>query len=454
MGFLAIFPAIYAAYIAYRYSPARAFVEVYIPVLLLLPMYFRWSLPALPDPTFEQAAILPIAAIFLMREGSRWKFSFGDFLILSFAACNAISEYVNTGYDSAQNLMFDQIASVVFPYMLAKGLIQPHRLTVAFAKKFVVCLFLVSILSVYEFRFARTPWILLRRFYPGQGLEWGTSFRYGFARIGGPFGHAILAGLIFAVAFRLQRWLEWSGYWEPHFRWLKGLKISKARVITIVIVGGIIMTMVRGPWLGGILGACLVAVGRTRRRVGALVTIAAVLVLVGLPAASSFYAYASVGRAHAKTDSQETAAYRMELLTKYVATAMERPVWGYGLNTWPKDPSAPSIDNSYLLMCLMHGVIAAGLLVAIMLTTTFRLVRFEMRSPVVYPLGSSLGFTLAGMFVVYFVTIATVYMGLQTIPVFAIIAGWSEGYLMGNRRSIAPESKLGGPPYYFNRVVT
>lgn len=454
MGFIVLIPAVWGAYVAFRHSPARAFVEVYIPVLLLLPMYFRWSLPALPDPTFEQATILPIAAIFLVREGKRWKFSFGDLLIFSFAACNAISEYVNTGYDSAQNLMFDQVASVVLPYILAKGLIEPHRIRVAFAKRFVSCLCIVSILSIYEFRFALTPWILLRRFYPGQGLEWGTSFRYGFARIGGPFGHAILAGLIFAIAFRLQRWLEWSGYWQPHFRRLRGFKISKPRLITAVIVCGIVMTMVRGPWLGGILGACLTAVGRTRHRVGALLTIAAALLMIGLPVASSFYAYASVGRAHAKTVSQETAAYRMELLTKYVDTAMERPAWGYGLNTWPKDPSAPSIDNSYLLLSLMHGLIAAGLLVAIMITTTFRLIRFEMRAPTIYPLGSSLGFTLAGIFVVYFVTIATVYMGLQTIPVFAIIAGWSEGYLMANHQSFAERPILVAPTHYFNRVVT
>ena len=64
MGFLPIFPALIAAYVALRYSPARAFVQVYIPVLLLLPMYYRWVIPALPDPTFEQATILPIAAVF------------------------------------------------------------------------------------------------------------------------------------------------------------------------------------------------------------------------------------------------------------------------------------------------------------------------------------------------------------------------------------------------------
>jgi hypothetical protein len=348
--------------------------------------------------------------------------------------------------------MFDMVASVIFPYMLAKGLIESHRSSVEFAKKIVMMLFWVSIVSVYEFRMAITPWLVLRRFFPGQGLEWGTSFRYGFARIGGPFGHAILAGLVLAVGFRLQRWLEWSGEWEPYFRGFKWLKVSKARVITLGLIGGISMTMVRGPWLGGVVGACLTAVGRTRKRGRALLAIAAVVVIIGIPAASSFYAYASVGRANAKTDSQETAAYRMELLDKYVTTALERPIWGYGRNTWPKDPSAPSIDNFYLLLCLMHGMIAVGLLVTIMVTMIFRLVWSEFLSPVSYPLGSSLGFTLAGIFVVYAVTIATVYMGLQSLPVFAIIAGWSEGYLIRPWASMS-ESGVARSKIPFKRVV-
>jgi hypothetical protein len=452
MGFLPIIPGLIAAYVAFRYSPARAFLHVYVPVLLLLPMYYRWVIPALPDPTFEQATILPIAAVFLMRQGRHWKFSFADILVVAFAACVGTSEYINAGYNEAQNLMFDMVASVIFPYMLAKGLIEPQRMSIDFAKKFVMMLFIVAIISVYEFRMGMTPWILLRRFYPTQGLEWTTSFRYGFARIGGPFAHAILAGLVFAVAYRLQRWLEWSGQWEPRFSKLKWLPISKARLITLVIVGGIIMTMVRGPWLGGVVGACLTAVGRTRHRGRALLGIAATLVIIGIPAASSFYAYASVGRAHAKTTSQETAAYRMELIDKYVEKALLRPVWGYGRNTWPKNPTAPSIDNYYLLLCLMHGLVAVGLLLAIMVTSAFRLVWFEMHSPIREPLGSALGFTLAGIFVVYAVTIATVYMGLQTIPVFALITGWSEGYMLqGWRRP--PDPYVAPPAFSFNRVV-
>lgn len=460
MGFLPIIPALIAAYVAMRQSAWHAYLNVYIPVLLLLPMYYRWVLPMLPDPTFEQATILPVAAVFLFRDGgSRWKFTMMDFFIGAFACCIGISEYVNAGYNEAQNLMFDMIATVVLPYVLSKGLLQNEARSIAVSKRMVMCFLAVSIVSVYEFRMGVTPWIVLRRFYPGQGLEWGTSFRYGFARIAGPYAHAILAGLVLTVGLMLQLWLTFSKKWEPHFKGLEWLTISKSTLITIGLIGGIVMTMVRGPWLGGIAGLTLASVGLAKNRKRALVAIIAAVIVIGVPAAVAFRSYASVGRAHAKTESQETAAYRVELIDKYLDIARQRPWLGYGRNTWPQIQSAPSIDNYYLLLSLMHGTVAVGLFVAMMVILIFRLMRLEMDLPVRLPRGSSLGFVLAGMFVLYAVTLATVYMGMQAIPMFAILTGWSEAYLMTrksdsyliHRRKTEVTYR---PAYSYQRIVT
>jgi hypothetical protein len=408
-----------------------AFLLVYLPVLLLLPEYYRWVIPAFPDPTFSQAAILPIAAVFAVRELKRWRFSWNDGLIFAFAACIGFSEYSNAGYKEAQNLLFDMIASVVLPYMLAKGLIEPKRMRVPFARRIAWLLFLVSVISVFEFRMGMTPWqIVFNRFFPGQGEGWITTFRYGLARIAGPYGHAILAGLVLVVGYRFQRWLEWSGNWEPRFRRLAGLRISKARIISIGLAAGVGMTLVRGPWLGGILGAIVTAVGLTKNRKRALLVLAAGILAIGVPAASMFYTYASVGRRAAKTDSQETAAYRLELVDKYIDIALQKRALGWGRNTWPKVPGMTSIDNYYLLLALMHGLAADALLVLLIIGTTVRLVLFELKRPLPRVRGASFGFTLAGIFVGFGVTIATVYMGLTVIPLFALLTGWAEGYLV------------------------
>jgi hypothetical protein len=459
MGFLPIIPALIAAYVATNQTAWRAYLNVYIPVLLLLPMYYRWVIPMLPDPTFEQATILPIAAVFLYRDGMRWKFSMMDFFMAAFAGCIGTSEYINAGYNEAQNLMFDMIATVVFPYMLTKGLLQTEARSIALAKRMVMMFLAVSIISVYEFRMGLSPWIFMRHFFPGQGLEWVTSFRYGFARIAGPYAHAILAGLVLTVGLMLQLWLTFSKKWEPQFKGLEWLPISKSTLITLGLLGGIVMTMVRGPWLGGVAGLTLASVGLAKHRLRALIVIVVTSLVVGIPAASAFWAYASVGRAHSKTASQETAAYRVELMDKYLDFVKQKPLLGYGRNTWPQIHTAPSIDNYYLLLSLMHGTVSMGLFVSIMLIMIFRLMRFEMSLPVRLPRGSSLGFILAGSFVLYAVTLATVYMGMQAIPVFAIMTGWSEAYLLTrksdtyliNRRKVEIAYR---PAFAFQRVVT
>lgn len=452
MQLLAIVPGIWAAIVAFTKSPQKAFLSVYIPVLLCLPDYYRWIVPGIPKPSFSHAAILPIAFAFILKGGWRWRVSVSDFLVLGFAFFIGYSEYTNAGYKDAQNLMFEMICLVVLPYVLSKGLIEPTGLRVAFGKRLVFCLFVVSVISLYEFKFASTPWrMVLDRFFPGQGDGWVTTFRWGFARVAGPYGHAILAGTILVIGFRIQRWLEWSGAWEPRFR---SIAWPKARVITFGLVGGILMTMVRGPWIGAQLAAGISMIGRAKNRWLAVSTVAGVLVVVGIPVGTVFYRYASVGRANAKTVAQESAAYRKELIDKYVGVALERSVLGWGRNTWPKVDGMPSIDNYYLLLAIMHGVPALICLLGIILITPMRLFFFEMKEPPPQPRGSSLGFTLIAIYTAIGWTIATVYLGAQLMPLLFVITGWAEGYLLSGRRSLAVvPATVVVRPFRFQRIV-
>jgi hypothetical protein len=213
MAALAGLPGLFSLIVCLRSGPARAFIDVYLPVLLVLPDYYRWVLPGLPDPTFNEAAILPIFVLFFIRKTGRWRFSVTDLLIFGLAAEMGYSEYINTNYADSQNLMFDCLGNILGPYVLAKGLIEPGGLRVEFARKICGLMAIVAVFSVFEFKMGTNPFqTILGRFFPGQE-GWVTTFRYGFARIGGPYGHAILAGVMFAVAYRIQRWLQWNGYW-------------------------------------------------------------------------------------------------------------------------------------------------------------------------------------------------------------------------------------------------
>jgi hypothetical protein len=457
MDMIVFIPALIAAYVALAYSPEKAFLLVYIPVLLLLPEYYRWMAAGLPDPTFSEAAIIPIAIVFLLRMGRRWTFTFTDLLVFGFAFCVAYAEFLSAGYSDAQNLMFDMLGKVLFPYMLAKGLIEPLGLRVTFAKRLVFILFCVAVIGVLEFRLGMTPWrLLLDPFFPGQAQSWVTNSRWGFPRVAGPYAHAILAGLMLVVGYRIHRWLEWSQQWEPRFRKVPWLGLSKAGILTLGLLGGIFMTLSRGPWLGGLLAGVVVMIGRTKNRWKTLAVASLLAVGLGLPAGFAVQEYVSVGRQGASSLTQETAAYRKEMVEKYLDIALEHSLWGWGTNGWPQIPGMPSIDNHYLLMALRYGFLSLSLFVLILATTSFRLFRMGMRQPPSNPPGSSLAFTLLSLYAVIGISITTVFLGVQTLPMLFLITGWAEGYLLLGEESVivAPSQQASLPTFKFQRVLT
>ena len=451
-------PGFIAAWVGLRRSPQHAFLFVYLPSMLLLPEYYRWDAPGLPDPTFGQAAIIGTFAAFLARGAPGYRFSFTDVLVAGFALSSSVSQFLAAGYADAQNLMFNMLTWVVMPYVLAKSLVEPLGLRIRFAQIVVLLLALIALVSVYEFKFAATPWrMILDPFFPYQGRGWITTFRWGFARIAGPYGHAILAGILMVVAFRIQRWLEWSNAWPKRLAWAPWLPISPARLITLLLLAGVIMTMVRGPWIGAVLAALVVLVGRSRFRTAAIGGVTAMLVLVGIPVVFWFLDYVSVGRAGALTVAQESAAYRWELLTEYGGIAAEKLWLGWGLTAWPKVPGMPSIDNYYLLLLLMHGLLGLGFFLAVLFGMFARLLLRGLREPIAQPSGSSLSFTLASIYLAFLISTGTVYLGLQAVPVFFLITGWAESYLQrGQRHEVSQELDAANSEakHPFRRVMT
>jgi hypothetical protein len=66
-----------------------------------------------------------------------------------------------------------------------------------------------------------------------------------------------------------------------------------------------------------------------------------------------------------------------------------------------------------------------------------------------------LAMTLGGIFVLFFVSLFTVYLGAQTRPLLFFFAGWSEALLLGRHR---PEQVVSGSTeraalYRFERVM-
>jgi len=131
---------------------------------------------------------------------------------------------------------------------------------------------------------------------------------------------------------------------------------------------------------------------------------------------------------------EESAAYRHELIEKYIIIAQERPGLGWGRNAFPIVDGMDSIDNEYLLVALTFGEYALAVFVAILLWIPARLLIFCARRPNDDPAGL-VALTSLGCFVTIAVSIATVAMLWQLIPFFFLLAGSSEGLLLGWEQS-------------------
>ncbi len=435
MSLVVYLALIAAAVVALRHGPGRALLAVYLPVLLLVPDGFRAITPGLPDPNFSQAAIIPIVVVALQRHLPRWQLSWMDGLIFAFALCVAYSDYAGRGYADAQNLMFAMLFSVVAPYLVGRLVIPAEGLHVALARRVVILVFGVALVGLIEFRFGFNPFhAVLGRFFPGQGEGWVTTFRHGLARVAGPYSHAILAGIMLAIAYRLQRWLQQAGHWEPRFA---GPPVPKARLITAVLLVGLLMTVARGPWLGALVAAAVGAVGVARNRRRALWLASAVLAAAVVGGGIAMADYLDIKPGMVMTMSQESAFYRKVLFEKYLDIALESAWFGWGLTTWPKVRGMESIDNYYLLLSLMHGVPAMLMLVVMLLGSALACLRRGLAEP---PGTHSPAFAFAGIFMAVFVSLATVYLGEQVLPMLFLLLGWAQGWL----RQPAPQGVFGG----------
>lgn len=423
-----------ALWVALRRSPAQALLAVYLPLLLLIPESFRATLPGIPKMNFNQAAIVPIVLVALAWHGRKWRPSVTDFAVFALAAVVALSEFLAAGYKEAQNLMFAMFASMAGPYLAARLLLDGRPMDVAVARRFVILVFAALLIGLYELRFGINPFLrYLGILFPGQGDGWVTTFRHGLARVAGPYSHAILAGIMAVIAYRLQRWLQWGRHWEPRFVRLPGLPWSKAAIITTVLALGAVVAVARGPILGALLGAGLILIGASRRRKVLLPVAAVALAILAPLGYLGLMAYLDVQPGMPMTMSQESALYRKVMIERYFDIALDHALLGWGRNTWPKLAGMSSIDNYFLLLSLMHGLVATALLSFLFLWQGTRLFRRGMAEP---PDANSLALTFAGILVAVFVTLGTVYLGEQVMPALFLILGWSEAVL---KRSRTPE---------------
>jgi hypothetical protein len=414
-------------------SLEAALIQVYLPVLMLIPDYFRLPIDGLPDPTFSQCAILPIGSvlfwkIFVKRE---WKSSPLDFTVIAFVVWQFISDFYNVGYKDAQNMFFDTATLAVMPYMAGKVLIEQTGFRAAVARRFVWLLFMVSVISIYEFRMGVNLFrTVISAFFPDQHTGWFTQIRWGFGRIAGPYGHAIAMGTLLAMAYLVCRWLSQTGQWERHFKRLGALPLTKSRIITGGLIAGMLMTLSRGPWLAATCGVVLASIGIGSDRKRALKRAILVLVGGGLLIYAAGKTYVNGAGPADSVEEQASAAYRAILVQEYEDIAMVNPIMGWGRANWPQVPGMESIDNNYLYIALGSGLVGVGLFILMIVMAIWRLFVAGYFAKDLDPAERAFRFTLLAVLASVAISTVTVYMASQLYPLFFMFLGWSEACIV------------------------
>jgi O-antigen ligase len=477
MALVILLPALACIVAIAMGSTRSALINVYLPSVLLLPQAFELRFEHMPPLTFADAAILPLGVALLFTDMRRWRFDWMDLLVVLFAVSEAVSEGMSTALANGtwvriftspaetiqlngNNGIFQLVAGttmIVLPYMVGKLLIEGGKyngepVRVALIRRMVTLLAIVAVISVFDFLTGRSTWQqFFKHFFPGQAWwAWPTQIRWGFGRIIGPFAHAILAGMMFLMGLIYCIWLRtFQPQWGAR-RILKEFRLTVRGAVMWAIVGGLLMTQSRGPWLGVMLALLFVYL---MRKFPVAKATAAFIVLAALFFAVGYYygnKYTSVELDQAKTEEQRSAVYRRDLIHNFTPVVMQRKAFGWGITTYPEIDGQKSIDNQYLSLAVTQGFVGLGLFVAILAGWGIRLLRLASRPMV--PEDQGMVFAHLAVLIGLMTAIATVYLGEQTQLFFFLIVGWVHG--MNPVRVAASAKAANVPQFEFRRVLT
>jgi hypothetical protein len=351
-----------------------------------------------------------------------------DLLVTSLVVAQIVTESFRSIFNDALSLGVDNLSDILLPYLLGKYLIEQKGLRFETARRFVTLLFFVAVVSPYEFVSGRNPFHnLFYRFF--EQSAWTDNRRWGFWRIGGPFGGAELTGCIFLCAIILQIWLKSTGYWERRPRWLP-VSGDAGVIVLLGLAAGSFMTISRGPWMAMLFALPISLIGFTRNVIRSLLAVGVVSILVGSILYSVIDKYTDTSWERVESIDQQNAFYRRQLMTAYSGVIEQGGLWGWGRANRPRVGNLDSIDNEFLLVELSFGKIGLTLFVTIIGWSSVRLVHAAISNRRGRRRDMQFQFALLGAIIGVAVAVTTVYMGLQVKPVFFLMIGWAEGTMI------------------------
>jgi hypothetical protein len=422
------------AFIALRYVIGKrldkAFLWIYLPCLLMLPDYYVFRLPHLPQISVAQAVLLVIGLTALFRSLPRWHFVRMDLWVVLFMVSIALSEVLREK-DPKDGIFLAIISfiTVVLAYVVGRQLIEPD-LRLETAKRFVIMIMLLAPLGAYEMRMGSSLYTMAGlRIFGLEMLPWSVQFRGGHVRLAMSLSDAELGGIVFATTLFLNTWLLEVNKNDRKNGMASRLgarlqKLERYQIPGLMLLGFLLLTRSRGPILAAVLGGIVLQIPRFKNVKRASVIIAILLAIALSGAYLYFDKYTQANSSGETTEQQQSAMYRRQLLENYKPVLIQGGWLGWGVLSYPVFPGQRSIDNEYLLVQITQGRLGFILLVIITAESLWHLVvctwKFQNREDMVF------AFTLLGVMVMMWMTYTTVFMGEQLPQITFMLIGWSQ----------------------------
>jgi hypothetical protein len=423
VGILFILPLFVSLHYIRSGRRDKAFLNVYLPCLLLLPTYYAYRVPHLPPISVSAWALLPLGVSLLTNPPGRPSYRRMDLWIilfmLSFAASEALKEY---SPKDGLVLFASGGLQMFFAYVVGRRLIEP-RLRLETMKRIVLLFLCLTPAIVLEAGAAWNLWIRI-----GERLfgirAWFVQLRGGHARVAACYGDAILAGMLFEIGFLMNCSLA-QLYKRDKTRLGPLLsKLERYQVPAILLIVFIFLTQSRGPMACTALGFLIMQIPKFKNVKVAGIVIFLILAGAGIGVSKYLDNYTNVTVTATMTEEQASAVYRKQLLKNY-EPIIEAGGWlGWGILSRPQTSGQDSIDNHYMLLQLSQGKLGVYLFVLMAAESVFSAARcaFTFRS-----LESRLcAFSLLASLVGLFVSLYTVYLGEQVVQVCFLLLGWSQ----------------------------
>lgn len=409
MNKLILIPMLAACLALLHKRPQDVFIIVFLPFLTLLPTYFNTELvPGTPEIYFWSAALIPIFAAWGLQEFEGYRYHWMDIIIFGYILMVFWGQWVNSDYKQAQKGLFNNLMSIMLPYMMVRAFCGDHELLRRLIKTATILGAIIAIFNIIEMRiFVNYFDEPLRRIWPGH-VMWDTGMvmsRWGFKRAFGPFSHPIVSGYFFCLVWPLALWCQkqklYSNLWV-------------GRAVMILNAAGIFTSLSRAPIFGFFLTSGIVYLGWSKNRAAGTSVLAIFTTITLIFTAPQIITYMNITRANAKDVNQRNVAYRKEMWEAYIEVALERPVYGWGRFGVPSVRGMDSIDSQYLGIALSSGLIALGFYLIFLLGMLTRLLLYALARPPDEPQAQLAWCLIAGWASAIF-NMATVYSGAQTI---------------------------------------